>query len=105
MRELLKIHPNGQWSLEKQAKPPYSSPEGGISSPRSEGLSPDADYKVYRHNVTGQLHEDHGQKGSVHGAPGNKRAPKQGTARRNWGKVPVPVRSAAADRDPGLGTE
>jgi len=96
--EYLTFNSGSQWSLHKALQPE------GQSSPRSEGLYPDADYKVYR-NVTGQLHEDHGQKGSVHGNPGNKRAPKQGQARRNWGKPATAVRSLAADINPGLGTD
>jgi hypothetical protein len=100
--EVLKIHANGQWTLIKSAKAPYTSPEGGISTPREQG-EPDNDYKSYR-STTGQLREDHGTKGSIHGAPGNKRAPKQGQARRNWAKVPTMLPSAAEDSEPGLVT-
>ena len=98
--EYLTFNSGGQWALNK-SRPPYSSPEGGISTPREQG-EPGNDFRAYR-STTGQLREDHGQKGQVHGQPGNKRAPKQGQARRNWGKVPALLPSAAANTDPGLG--
>ena len=93
--EYLSFNSAGQWSLHK------SSPEGGISTPRDYS-EPGNDFKAYS-NVSGQLHEDHGQKGSIHGAPGNKRAPKQGKSPRNWAKPATRLPSAAANTDPGLG--
>jgi len=99
--EWLTFNSGSQWTLNKSAKPPYSSPEGGISTPRIPN-QPGNDFKAYQ-STTGQLREDHGTKGSVHGNPGNKRAPKQGQARRNWGKPASLLPSAASSNDPGLG--
>jgi len=99
--ELLKIHPNGQWSLEKQYASPKAYGDGGIETPRVQG-EPDNDFRAYR-STTGQLREDHDTKGELHGQPGNKRAPKQGQSRRNWGKVPSMLPSSAANSDPGIG--
>ena len=104
--EFLKIHPNGQWSLmEKQvsvaAKPPYTSPEGGVSTPREQN-QPTADFRAYR-STTGQLREDHDTKGELHGNPGNKRAPKQGLPVKHWGKPAQMLPSSAANSEPGLG--
>ena len=99
--ELLKIHPvTGQWSLEKQ----YTSPkvnDGGMQSPAGEDSYAGARAKTYR-STTGSLREDHGQKGSVHGNPGNKRAPKQGLPAKYWGKPHSTISSAAVDAEPGL---
>ena len=100
--EFLKIHPQtGQWSLEKQYTPPRTTINGGVETPRVTN-EPGNDFKAY-HSTTGSLREDHGTKGSVHGNPGNKRAPKQGQARRNWGKPASMLPSAASSSDPGLG--
>ena len=98
--EYLTFNSGSQWTLNKSAKPPYSSPEGGISTPREN--EPGNDFKAYR-STTGQLTEDHDTKGELHGQPGNKRAPKQGQARRNWGKPANLLPSSAANSDPGLG--
>ena len=68
--ELLKIHSNGQWELVKQYSPRHT--DGGIETRRVRN-EPGNDFRAYR-STTGQLREDHGQKGSVHGNPGNKRA-------------------------------
>jgi hypothetical protein len=100
MQEVLKFNKGGQWSLEKQAKPPYSSPEGGISTPR-QGYAGD-NFKAYR-STTGQLREDHDTKGELHGNPNNKRAPKQGLPIKHHGKPASLLPSAAANTNPGLG--
>ena len=99
--EYLTFNSGSQWELHKAAKPPYSSPEGGMSTPREQGESGN-DFKAYR-STTGQLREDHGTKGLVHGNPNNKRAPKQAQARRNWGKPAQMLPSSAANSEPGLG--
>lgn len=99
--EYLTFNNAGQWTLNKSAKPPYSSPEGGISTPREQG-EPNNDFRSYG-STTGQLHEDYGQRGSIHGAPGNKRAPKQGESKRNWGKPANLLPSAASYANPGVG--
>lgn len=99
--ELLKIHANGQWELIKATKnqPTYSTPDDGQETPRIKGQR-DYDTRTYR-NTTGQLREDHGEKGKLHGNPGNSRAPKQGMSSRNWGKPAHLLPSAVTDRDPG----
>ena len=98
--EYLTFNSGSQWELHKAANPPYTSPEGGISTP-SQGYTSN-NFRAYRSTV-GQLREDHGTKGSVHGNPGNKRAPKQGQSRKNWGKPPMLLPSSAANSEPGIG--
>ena len=101
--EFLKIHPNGQWELldKQQYKPVSTNTSGGMESPR---ISSDKtnDFRAYR-STTGQLREDHGTKGQLHGNPGNKRAPKQGLPVQHQGKPPTLLPSSAANTDPGLG--
>lgn len=101
MQEFLTFSSLGQWTLNKSAKPPYSSPEGGQSTPRIQG-EPDNDFRAYR-STTGQLREDHGTKGQLHGSPGNKRAPKQGLPTKLHGKPAQLLPSSAANNNPGLG--
>jgi len=99
--EYLTFNSGSQWSLHKSAKSPYSSPEGGQSTPRIAG-QPDNDFRAYR-STTGQLREDHGQKGLTHGNPGNKRAPKQGMPLKHQGKPATLLPSSAANTNPGIG--
>ena len=84
--ESLKIHTNGQWELVKSNE--FSS-------------TPDQDFMSY-HNSSkdGSLPQDIGTKGALHGGTG--RAKKQTSSEKMKAKVPVPVRSAYADRHPGL---
>ena len=99
--EYLTFNSGGQWTLEKSARPSYSSPEGGISTPRVQG-EPGNDFKAYR-STTGQLREDHGQKGQMHGNPNNKSGPKKGLPAKHWGKPANMLPSSAANSEPGLG--
>jgi hypothetical protein len=99
--EHLSFNSGGQWTLHKSAKPPYSSPEGGQSTPRIQG-EPGNDFRAYRSTV-GQLRVDNDTKGELHGNPGNKRAPKQGMPLKHQGKPASLIPSSAANTNPGLG--
>jgi hypothetical protein len=91
--ELLKIHPNGQWTLVKAS---------GVAT---AGTRPgkDEDYKSYRSmNVQGQLPEDYGTKGQLHNV-GTVRSPRSNSKERMEGKVPHPTTSYSDDRNPGVG--
>ena len=91
MRETLKIHANGQWSLEK------AIPRGGEFAGEK-----DQDYMSYRSRaIEGKLPEDHGQKGVLHNV-GTVRAPRKLSKPKMQGKVPTPIASAAEDVSPGL---
>jgi hypothetical protein len=98
--EYLTFNSGSQWTLCKAATP-YASPEGGISTPRIQG-EPGNAFRSYR-STNGQLREDNGTKGSVHGNPGNKRAPKQGMPLKHQGKPAQLLPSSAANSEPGLG--
>ena len=100
MQEVLKFNKGGQWELVKQASPPYST--NTDSESRSEQGYTGDKFRAYR-STTGQLTADYNTKGRLHGNPGNKRAPKQGQARRHWGKPTQNLPSAAANVNPGLG--
>ena len=91
MQELLKFNSLGQWSLHKQVG--------------EHADEPDNDYMSYRaRSLTGQLPEDHGNRGELHNV-GNKRSPKKNSDERMHGKVPTPVGSAKEDISPGLGLQ
>lgn len=79
--ESVVIAKNGQWSLVK----------------REEN-----DFNSFRGASMGSLPEDKGRKGMVHGV-GNARAPRNNSRAKMSGKVPTPVSSAHADRNPGVG--
>jgi hypothetical protein len=100
--ESLKFNSGGQWELIK-ATGPYSSPSGGISTPRAPN-EPGNDFKAFR-STTGKLREDHDSKGELHGNPGNKRAPKQGLSPKNWGKPYQMLPSSKINSEPGGGPQ
>ena len=80
MSEYLSFNKSGQWELHKADKP----------------------FKVFSGQAKdGNLHEDHGTKGSLHGAlSGNK---KKGINWENAGKPPHNMESVANERNPGVG--
>ena len=83
--EYLRLSNLGQWTLCKTAAKPF---------------------KVYGGStISGELHEDHGQKGTLHNFGGGQR-PKPSWNKR-WVNKPVVHRepSVAAERNPGLGIE
>ena len=86
--EYTKLNALGQWELCKaKADKPYEV-FGGAS-------------------VNGELHEDHGQKGTLHNFNGGDRPKPKGV----WNKrhviqpTPHPEHSVASERNPGLGNE
>jgi hypothetical protein len=90
--ELLKVHANGQWELVHKTS--FKNPEYKDSE--------DMNYMSYkRRALDGSLPEDHGQKGVLHNV-GNSRPPMSISDQKLQGKVPVPVKSATRDRQPGL---
>jgi len=91
--ELLKIHPNGQWSLveKKDDKPDLLAPK------------PDKPYLSYRSkDLQGQLKEDFGRKGFAAGGA-NNRPPRQTSDEKMEGKVPTPLKGVKEELKPGDG--
>jgi len=92
--EYTKFNSFGQWTLHKSVEHPY-------------GATPKVDkpFKVFNgKGKTGELHEDHGQKGTLHDFGGGHR-PKPTWNKRNIDKVPHPVHSVQTERNPGLGEQ
>jgi hypothetical protein len=68
----------------------------------------DKPYEVYGgKSVTGELHEDHGQKGTLHNFSGGKRPKPAGIWNKRHIKQPIahPEHSVVSEREPGLGNE
>ena len=99
MAEWTTFDTNGQWVLHKNT----NARAPGTYQPKDTlGDVKDKQYKVY-HNKTGELHEDHGQKGVLHDFGGGYRPKQSHPSPRNIGKVPRKVDSVFSDRDPGAG--
>jgi hypothetical protein len=88
--EYLSFNKCGQWELHK------------AEEPKSDYKPGSKEYQVHHGAaLTGELHEDRGQKGSLHNFSGGKR-PKQ----INWKNVGVPSKAVASvynERNPGVG--
>lgn len=95
--EYLTFNKSGQWELHKST----NANDGTDKEPKSDYKN-GKQYQVFRGNtVTGELHEDRGQKGTLHDYGGGVR-PKQ----INWanvGRVGKPVESVYNERNPGVG--
>lgn len=94
--EYLTFNKGGQWELRK-ATAPNSADE---HPPADDYTSHNKPYKSFRTNQ-GELHEDHGQKGTLHDFNGGK-TPKH----RDQRKATTPhhnVQSFYNERNPGVG--
>jgi len=102
--EYLKVADNGQWSLHKSVditKPLSAQPVNSFAT----APKVDKPYKVYGgKTLTGELHEDRGQKGSMRNFGGGDR-PKNAYNKRTAGKPFKEEHSVTAERNPGLGEE
>lgn len=100
MSEYLAFSKSGQWELHKAT----NDHTGDQSPPKSEGKPGNKPYQVYRGAaINGDLHTDHGQKGTLHDFNGGAK-PKNGTVNwKNAGKPPKPLDSAYDERNPGVG--
>jgi hypothetical protein len=84
--ELLKFNQHGQWEL--------------IKADSEFKGEPDQDYMSYHSSSKdGQLPQDYGNKGALHGTTG--KAKKQTSEEKMKAKVPTPVSSSYADNHPG----
>lgn len=98
--EFLKFNTLGQWSLHKSLRPvkqpaPFTTARPVVDKP----------YQVYGGaSVNGALHEDHGQKGTLHNFGGGKR-PKNAYNKRTAGKPKHSEHSVNSERNPGQGNE
>ena len=96
MSEYLAFNKSGQWELHKATN---TSP----SDPKSDYKPGSKQFKVFGGPaLNGDLHEDHGQKGSLHDFSGGHR-PKNQT---NWKNVGLPHKENASvftARNPGVG--
>lgn len=98
MKEYLSFSHLGQWTLNK-AKSSYDDDE-----PKSDYAPGSKKHKVYvSTTLDGELHEDHGQRGALHG--GGKGGQKRSAVSRAAiaGKVPHEQESAYNERNPGVG--
>lgn len=98
MSEYLSFNKGGQWELHKATNP--DTPDE--VEPKSDYKPGSKKYDVFRGAaLTGDLHEDHGQKGTLHDTGSGKR-PKQ----INWQNVGKPSKdneSVYTERNPGVG--
>src|SRR5665213_2910849 len=98
MSEYLSFNKCGQWELHKATN---LAP----SEPKSEFTPGNKPYKVFRGAaLNGDLHADHGIKGSLRDFNGGKR-PKNQT---NWKNAAKPFKDSAsvfAERNPGVGDD
>lgn len=98
MSEYLTFNKCGQWELHKAT----NDNDGTDRAPKSDYASGSKKYKVFSGStLNGDLHEDHGQKGSLKDFNGGTR-PKQ----INWKNVGKPHREAQSvynERNPGVG--
>lgn len=86
VREELRFNKGGQWELVKT---------------KANDYPPGLDYMSYRNpDLQGYLPKDLGTKGSLHNVS-NTRPPRTTGKKKMEAKVPMPVRSAFADRNPG----
>ena len=96
--EYLAFNSGGQWDLRKAT----NDNDGTDKAPKSDYAPGSKPYKVFRGAaLTGDLHEDHGQKGTLHDTNGGKR-PKA----INWKNVGRPGKDNASvftERNPGVG--
>lgn len=94
MMEYLTFSQLGQWTLHKvEEKEP----------PKSDYTPTDKPFKTYNESsMRGELHEDFGQKGSLHNFGGGKR-PKSSWNHRTAGKVSHLMESVYNERNPGIG--
>ncbi len=91
MAEFLTFSGLGQWTLCKSDNPYGAAPK------------PDRPYRVYQGKARlGELHEDHGQKGTLRNFGAGHR-PKPSWNKRHVDKIPHDMRSVTAERNPGLG--
>lgn len=97
--ENISISSNGQWTLEKFDNRSVASYGSMLRQPK------DKPYKVYGGStLTGELHEDFGQKGTLHNFGAGHR-PKPKWNRRKIDKVPRRVHSVHTERNPGSGDQ
>jgi hypothetical protein len=98
MSEYLTFNKSGQWDLHKATSPNDATDR----EPKSDYKPGSKEFKVFRGAaLNGDLHADHGQKGTLHDS-GHGVRPKQ----INWGNVGKPSRNAASvhnERNPGVG--
>lgn len=99
MSEFLQFNQRGQWSLHKAT----NFNDSAQKPPKSDYTPGSKQYKVYGgKTMTGELHEDHGTKGTLRDFGGGAR-PKNSFKFKNVGK---PARNAASvhnERNPGVG--
>ncbi len=98
MSEYLTFNKSGQWELHKAT----NANDGTDKEPKSDYKPGSKQYKVFRGAaMRGDLHEDHGQKGTLHDHGGGQR-PKA----INWKNVGRPGKDEASvynERNPGVG--
>lgn len=98
MSEYLAFNKCGQWELHKAT----NFNDANENPPKA--VAPGKPYKVFRGAaLNGDLHEDSGQKGSLHDFNGGTR-PKNQTNWKNAGKPEHPVDSVYEERNPGSDT-
>ena len=99
MSEYLSFNKSGQWELHKAT----NDKTGDQVEPKSDYKPGSEEYKVFRGAaLNGDLHEDRGQKGTLHDTNGGAR-PKNGT---NWKNAAKPFKENASqftERNPGVG--
>lgn len=97
--EYLTFSKSGQWELHKAT----NDKTGDEVVPKSDYKPGSKEYKVYRGAaLTGDLHADHGTKGSLRDHGGGTR-PKNGSNFQNAGKPYKENASVFTERNPGVG--
>lgn len=100
MSEYLAFSKSGQWELHK-ATNDHTSDQTPPKSPE-----PGKPYKVYRGAaLNGDLHVDHGQKGSLHDFNGGAKPKEDKVNWKNAGKPARPLDSVYEERNPGYGID
>lgn len=100
MSEYLAFNKSGQWELHKAT----NFNDGDSKAPKVVGAG--KPFKVFRGAaLNGDLHEDKGQRGSLHDFNGGTRPKAQRVNWNNVGKPEHPVDSMYSERNPGQGEQ
>ena len=99
MSEYLTFNKCGQWELHKAT----NTNDGTDKEPKSDYKPGSKEYKVFRGSaLNGDLHQDFGQKGTLHDNNGGVR-PKNGVNFKNAAKPFHEEASVYNERNPGVG--
>ena len=102
MSEYLSFNSLGQWELHKAIGDAGSL----MAPPKDEGVPGNKPFKVFRGKaLTGELHEDFGQRGALKDFGGGKRPKANKINWKNVGKPHKNVDSVYDERNPGVGLD